>query len=253
MLFTVKHRISYSYDHPVFPEPHTIRMRPRSDVQQRLVSFAMQITPDAAGYTENVDISGGSATFAWFDGMTSSLIFEATSVVETTRENPFDFILPDALHNQLPLSYSDNVQKELAPFLTPITIGPLTHALIEEGRSAVNNDTLVFPTWLVEQIRSRVEHTTRHDTGLLDSETVLQTGKGACRDAAALFVTACRSVGIAARFVSGYQASDNEEERRELHGWAEIYLPGGGWRSYDPAAGIACGAEYIVITSKTMM
>ena len=57
---------------------------------------------------------------------------------------------------------------------------------------------------------------------------------GACRDLAVLFVDCCRAEGIAARFVSGYQKGNLLSERRDLHAWPEVYLPGAGWRGFDP-------------------
>ena len=44
-------------------------------------------------------------------------------------------------------------------------------------------------------------------------------------------------MGLPTRFVSGYQKGDLESERRHLHAWPEVYLPGGGWRGYDPTHG----------------
>ncbi|MGB7934938.1 MAG: transglutaminase-like domain-containing protein [Gammaproteobacteria bacterium] len=71
-------------------------------------------------------------------------------------------------------------------------------------------------------------------------EVTLDRGRGACRDLAVLFITMCRLQGIAARFVSGYQArAETEHPRRYLHAWPEVYLPGGGWRGYDPGHGDA--------------
>jgi transglutaminase-like putative cysteine protease len=54
-----------------------------------------------------------------------------------------------------------------------------------------------------------------------------------------LFVEACRSQGLPARFVSGYWRGIHSQDRREMHAWAEVYLPGAGWRGYDPVPGLA--------------
>ena len=57
--------------------------------------------------------------------------------------------------------------------------------------------------------------------------------EGACRDLAALLSEACRAVGLAARFVSGYERAAAGEGHAYMHAWAEVYVPGGGWRAYD--------------------
>lgn len=249
MRFTIRHLIIYRYDRPVFPEPHLIRLRPRSDVRQRLLSHELRIGAAGVRRAEGVDIWGGASTLVWFDDPVETLIFEAFSTVETDEGNPFDFILADAGDGLLPLVYRVDEATELAPCLAAMPVGPGVAALVDEGRRATDDNPLVFPVWLAARIRDRVAHSHRDEPGLLDPETILATAEGSCRDMAALFVAACRSVGIAARFVSGYQAGEEEIDRRELHGWAEVYLPGGGWRGYDPAGGIACGGEHVALAS----
>ena len=70
--------------------------------------------------------------------------------------------------------------------------------------------------------------------------------EGSCRDLAQVFLEASRSKGFAARFVSGYVAYE-EEDQRELHAWAEVYLPGGGWRGFDATTGLAVMEQHIVL------
>jgi transglutaminase-like putative cysteine protease len=71
--------------------------------------------------------------------------------------------------------------------------------------------------------------------------------RGACRDYAVLFIEACRSLGIAARFVSGYQEGDDDQDRRDLHAWAEVYISGGGWRGYDPTHGLVVADRHVAV------
>ena len=80
-------------------------------------------------------------------------------------------------------------------------------------------------------------------------EVTLTTRRGACRDLSVLFIDACRAMGLAARFVSGYQEGDPNQTERNLHAWAEVYLPGAGWRGYDPTHGLAVSDRHVVITA----
>jgi transglutaminase-like putative cysteine protease len=66
---------------------------------------------------------------------------------------------------------------------------------------------------------------------------------------AVLFIDACRAVGIAARFVSGYRHGSTGSQRRYMHAWAEVYLPGGGWRGYDPTHDRVVADEYIAVAA----
>ena len=79
----------------------------------------------------------------------------------------------------------------------------------------------------------------------------LEKGQGACRDLAVLFVAACRALGFGARFVSGYHQGHSEPMRRDLHAWAEVYLPGGGWRGYDPSLGLAVADRHVAVAAGT--
>jgi transglutaminase-like putative cysteine protease len=73
--------------------------------------------------------------------------------------------------------------------------------------------------------------------------------EGSCRDLAVLFCDACRVMGIAARFVSGYECASATVEETYMHAWAEVYLPGIGWRGYDPSRGLAVSNGHIAVAA----
>jgi transglutaminase-like putative cysteine protease len=56
-------------------------------------------------------------------------------------------------------------------------------------------------------------------------------------------------VGLATRFVSGYEEGAANEERADMHAWSEVYLPGGGWRGYDPSRGLAISTAHVPIAA----
>jgi transglutaminase-like putative cysteine protease len=72
--------------------------------------------------------------------------------------------------------------------------------------------------------------------------------KGTCRDYAVLMIAACKALGLAARFVSGY-CYGSELQAHELHAWVEVYLPGAGWRGFDPTEGRIVDFHYIALAS----
>ncbi len=251
MRIFIRHRIEYRYRTPVFLEPHLIRMRPRSDVRQYLVSYGLTVTPEPTGRSACVDLSGGSGEICWFDGLTTSLTVEGRMLVETTTANPFDFVLPEARYARLPLSLPEAEQREAQPALVVAPLGGVAASLVAHAREEVEDDLLRFPAALAATIANRVVQQERKEPGLLDFEEMLTAGRGACRDVATLFVVGCRSVGIPARFVSGYHFAETESGRHELHSWGEVYLPGGGWRPYDPSLGVACSSDHVALTSAT--
>jgi transglutaminase-like putative cysteine protease len=103
---------------------------------------------------------------------------------------------------------------------------------------------------LADTIHHHFHHIGRPDGEPMGAAETLASRTGACRDTAMLYVQACRSLGLAARFVSGYSMHHPEEvSEHELHAWAEVYLPGGGWRGYDPSLGLAVADGHVVLTA----
>lgn len=89
----------------------------------------------------------------------------------------------------------------------------------------------------------------RDEPGIQSALATIALGSGSCRDLAVLLVECARSLGLAARFVSGYMygLGSNDLGPGTMHAWAEIFLPGAGWRGLDPAHGIFCDNTYVPV------
>lgn len=244
MRISVVHSTVYRYQKPVHPEPHTFRLRPRDDAAQRLVRFALEISPSPAGMNECLDQDGNVVTEAWFTGPLTELAARSSFEVETRRENPFDYLphVPAA-------AYPEPLRSALAPYLEAENpAGPVSGfagAVAEAG----GRDTLPFLTALNQRIFEAFRHVTRDDGPAHPPEITLRESEGTCRDLAVLFCSACRTMGIAARFVSGYEREAALQERADMHAWAEVYLPGGGWRGYDPSQGLAVATSHVAVAA----
>src|ERR1043165_7953506 len=94
MRISVIHTTSYAYDTAVFHDPHTFRLRPRSDAAQNLLRYSIEITPAPAGQSWCLDQDGNVVLEAWFNRPTERLAVSSSFEVETLRENPSDFLLP---------------------------------------------------------------------------------------------------------------------------------------------------------------
>src|SRR5262249_49336122 len=158
------------------------------------------------------------------------------SEVETLRENPFDYLLT-AANSRLPIGYQPWEQTQLALACKRVDVpqhsDPI-RGLAEKVRDAANNELVPFLTRLSTTICERIKLVRREKGSPWPAATTMEQRQGACRDLAVLYIDACRCVGLAARFVSGYQDSYRNQGKRDLHAWAEVYLPGAGWRGYDP-------------------
>jgi hypothetical protein len=113
----------------------------------------------------------------------------------------------------------------------------------------VNSQLLPFLAELSRQLHQQIEVPVREHGDPAPAERTLQERRGACRDVTVLFMACCRSLGIAARFVSGYQQGDGKGGTSYMHAWAEVYIPGGGWRGYDPTHGLAIADSHVALAA----
>jgi len=249
MNFRVTHETVYRYDRPVFLEPHVIRLCPRCDAAQRLLSFDIEIEPHASGSIACNDLEGNSIIHCWFDGLTDALRIATVFEVETLRRNPFDYLLDAAAATRLPIMYGDAIEPLVAAYRSSAGV----HEAVAEFSGAVarqaKGETLTFLAELNQRIYQTSACVIREQGDPLPAEFTLSEKQGSCRDLAVLFIAACRAQGIAARFVSGYQEGEPDQEKRYLHAWAEVYLPGAGWRGYDPTHGLAVGDRHIALAA----
>jgi len=233
---SVTHAIVYRYSGTVYLEPHTFRLRPREDGAQHVVRHALAISPAPAVRTECMDQDGNVVAETWFDGPVETLSVESAFTVELLRANPFDFLLRD---------YSEGVRASLAAYLrepAPEVRDFAAAIAVEAGHP------LDFLTALNRHIAREFRYKARETGAAHAAEVTLRTREGSCRDLAVLFADAARARGIAARFVSGYECASRTDQAN-MHAWAEVYLDGGGWRGYDPSAGLAVSTGHVAVAA----
>jgi transglutaminase-like putative cysteine protease len=252
MKINVTHSTVYHYDLPVILEPHIFRLRPRENSAQRLLAFDIQITPSPAGTTECLDQDGTLALNAWFNAPTSELRVVSRFSVEMLRENPFDYVLTSQSLN-LPLWYVEPLCAALAPYRNDANVAESVKPYAKSIAFGVQWNTLSFLSALSQRIFQTCRQVTRPYGPPWPSSQTLSAQEGSCRDLAVLFCDACRVMGIAARFVSGYECASASSflggQDSYMHAWAEVYLPGIGWRGYDPARGLAVSNQHIAVAA----
>ncbi|HEY9299906.1 MAG TPA: transglutaminase family protein, partial [Phormidium sp.] len=171
--------------------------------------------------------------------------------VETFRENPFDYIIePYAL--KLPIDYPTSLLTQLSPYLQrefPGNVDPIATQIAQEIWFATSGQTTIFLSKLNQHIYENCNYLVRETGEPLPAGITWNQKSGSCRDFVVLFMEVCRAVGLAARFVSGYQEGDLYQKERDLHAWVEVYLPGAGWRGYDPTHGLAVSDRHIALVA----
>jgi len=246
MRFDIVHRTDYHYSRPVFLEPHLLRVRPRSDWSQRLLEFDLEISPEPAGCAKIVDLDGNDAAQPWFSDTHDRLCITARSVVETLRQDPFDYLLEDGA-DRLPPPYAEQ-SRQLQPYLTHDDIDPSVQDLARSAQRESAGMTVRFLSLLNERINQLCPTETRLEGEPLTPAQTLARCGGACRDVAVLLMASCRAVGLAARFTSGYVEGSLQQERF-LHAWAEVYLPGAGWCGYDHSLALVVADRHVALAS----
>jgi transglutaminase-like putative cysteine protease len=247
MRFTIQHRTQYSYSQPVQLSPHRLRFHPRDDGAQQVIEHRLEISPPPQGRNDHIDLEGNRVTQVWFASSTEHLEINLAMQVETLRSNPFDFLL-DQEAASLPIDHAHDVVCARA-YLERIEADDFVTAFAAELSLAVDRDTLRFLDRLNHQLFAEFNHIHR-ETGIPQSPAMtLQSRHGACRDLTVLFVDCCRAEGLAARFASGYQRGNLQSERRHLHAWPEVYLPGAGWRGFDPTHGQAIADTHVTVAA----
>lgn len=246
MKIHIHHRTSYQYATKVSFGPHRLMMRPRESHALRLKSCSFAIsTPHRLRWIR--DVHENNIGFVDFTETAEELVFDCEFALEVSEGNPFDFaIVPEAA--EYPFSYDHELSRELLP---------LSHTIYP--RDAERIGTWLAPFWhpgkrvgtleLLQELNTTIFRTFRYrrrmEKGVQTPAETLENKSGSCRDFATLLMEACRFLGLAARFVSGYMYSPEITGRMSMHGWAEIYLPGAGWLGFDPSWGILADANYV--------
>ena len=227
----VIHTFTYSYSAPVLLGPHRFCLKPRGQGFQRLLDFQLTISPQPGRQYPLVAASGDEIIRARFNGPCEAFSVQASSLVET--ETPP--LLQACLEGWLPNGQHD-----------PAAVDVAQEALMGSDQRA-----LMFLQQLVEIIQDRVKYTQRHIGPAWPAGRTLKERVGSCRDLAMLMVEACRCVGLPARFVSGYHLVEPKPEIYDLHAWAEVYLPGAGWRGFDPSGSGIIDDRYIPLATSS--
>jgi transglutaminase-like putative cysteine protease len=249
MRFDVEHLTSYSYSEPVILGPQTVRLRPRPDGGFRELGYSLLLDPAPSLRTELLDAAGNLVTRLWFERETRNLGIVSRFTVDTHRREGFGLLL-DTAYRVLPARYPADEAACLVPYRQQGEPHAAVVELAEELRAESEEDPLVFLTLLNEWLHREIVREIREKGSPQTPAETLGRRVGACRDQTVLFLAAARAMGLAARFVSGYQdRSALATAERHLHAWPEVYIPGCGWRGFDPTRGIPVTSGHVPVAA----
>jgi transglutaminase-like putative cysteine protease len=240
-VITVRHSTVYRYGEPVRLGEHRMMFRPRASHDLRLIWTQLAIEPEPVHLRWLHDPFDNSVAVATFEGKTSELRFESVVTLEH-----FETPLPDYPLEEYARWYPFRYSDEDFPNL----VRPLSHHYPAESVSkwalqfldpSDATDTMKVLRTMTYGIRERFAYTRRVEKGVQTPEETLLSQQGSCRDFAVLMMEGARSLGIAARFVSGYIFTPNTSTLvggGATHAWMQAYLPGAGWIDFDPTNSI---------------
>lgn len=244
MLFQIDHITRYEYSVPVQLGEHLLRFLPLTLTSQRPGHCRLTIAPVPSSRTDSVDDWGNRIQRVCFKDETDHLEIQAHLEVRTLETK-----LPKtARHVSLPVSYETEVAT-FTRYLQPLEAADKLRSFVQPLLATAEGDVLVFLDALNQRIHGFYHRGVRLEGPPRTPAETLTLGEGVCRDLTLLFMAACRQVGLAARFVSGYQQGDGSRALRYLHAWPEVHIPGHGWLGYDPTHATLVGDDHVVVAA----
>jgi len=240
-LLTVHHSTTYRYREPVGLGEHRMMFRPRASHDIRLIQTNLLISPQPALLRWLHDPFDNSVAVATFEGSTTELRFESTVTLEHFEDSTPEYPLEDYARTY-PFRYSDedfpSLSNALAKRYVDENVGTWALQYLDP---ADTTSTMKILRSMTSGIRRDFTYSRRVEKGVQTPEETLRTRSGSCRDFAVLMIEAIRSLGVAARFVSGYIFIPNSSGLAgggATHAWVQAYLPGAGWVDFDPTNSI---------------
>lgn len=242
-LLQVRHETIYRYARPVRFGEHRMLLRPRDSMEQTLESFGLAIRPRPVSMRWIHDVFGNGIAIAQFDEAAEQLQMVATMVLDHTPELTPAFEIDDRVKTY-PFDYGDIDAIDLSPnlrrqFPEETEVDAWARRFLDP-RGVTSTGHLLAN--ITVGIKESFKYLRRYDPGTQRPSVTLATRRGTCRDFALLMIEAVRSLGLAARFVTGYLYSPARDGDRRgggaTHAWCQVYLPGAGWVEFDPTNGI---------------
>lgn len=248
--FKIVHKTQYDFPQPVQLLPHTLRVRPREGHDSRIESSKLTISPEAS-IRWHRDVEENSIAIASFKQQTKKLTIESEIIIQKFDTNPHDFLIADYAVNY-PFSYTSEDIASLTPYMVDTQnsnselVNWVQHALPQSADFQSNNaQTFALLVQLNQTIFKTFTYAVREEEGVQTPSQTFTACSGSCRDFANLFLQATQYLGFASRFVSGYVYAGSNPISGATHAWTEVFIPGAGWKGFDPTLGIIVGAEHI--------
>ncbi len=257
MIYRVTHRTTFTYTQPVAISHHVLRLAPRTHPRQHNLRSNLTFDPEPSVRSNGKDYFGNPLTHVTIQAPHSALIVEAQSLIDVTK--------PEAIHVDQSLPWDRVTQRLLEP---PDSVILDAQQFMYDSPYVTIDDDLYdfvrgcFPPGRpilagVMDLTSRIFQNFTYEGGVTDVSTpvkdVLFSRKGVCQDFAHLEIAALRSLGLPARYISGYLLTHPPEGQEKLvgadasHAWVSTWCPDLGWVDFDPTNNCIPSDEHITL------
>ncbi|WP_150050738.1 MULTISPECIES: transglutaminase family protein [Methylomonas] len=245
----IRHVTEYVFWAPVTLNSHRLLLRPREGHDVRIESSKLEISPTYSIKWYR-DVFDNSVALIQFSQPTNRLRIVSEVVIQHYEDSALN-ISKTAYPLVNPRNYDPAELIDLAAYQQPIfkQEQPALQSWLREIGFEIGDLNMPYlQSMLNHVINSKFRYTVREEAGVQSPLLTLNLGSGSCRDYATLFIEACRCLGLASRFVSGYlHAPATEIGNASTHAWAEVYFPGSGWQGFDPTVGYMTGNSHIAV------
>ncbi|MDR3506662.1 MAG: transglutaminase family protein [Caulobacteraceae bacterium] len=256
-ILSIRHVTRYHYRNPVGLGEHRMMFRPLESYDQRLISCDLTISPTPSRLHSMHDVFGNCVSVAIFSGKAKELVFDSAVRLEHTPLPAFADLDGEieVYTGAMPIAYSDEDLPDLMPSIArqhPDSQGEVDRWARRFVRQKGETSLQGLLSDMTQAIYADFKYNSRLEIGTQTPLQTLAKGRGACRDFAVLMMDAVRSLGFAARFVSGYVYSPHVPAPTlgrvgggHTHAWVRVYLPACGWVEFDPTNGIVGNTDLI--------
>jgi transglutaminase-like putative cysteine protease len=239
------------FAHPVREHHSELRLLPTDGPAQRIHAAHLEVEP-AAALASHIDYFGNTVHHCDVGAPHDELVVRLHVAVDTLLHNPFDFRLLSPVAERNWLADALRAQPRLWDYV-------LHRSARTPDVARLPGVMLEWPTYDPAQPLLESVHRAREwiaDTLVYEPvepratlEEVLAAGAGCATDFAHLFVALVRSWGCAARYVRGYVDPANLDDSGAVapHAWAEVLVPGAGWRGFDPTTRLVVNDTYVAV------
>ncbi len=242
MLLAVTHKTELSYSARISETMMELRMAPRTDTHQTLRGFSLAVGPPAQHF-EHTDWLGNRVhAFSVVDFHDRVLIVAESAIEMHPKHPPLE-----SLADVFPFRISDHHLLDFLHHRDPLTSDP---RLEELARSLGLQDAKRVGA-VLSRVAAGPRNRLRYEKGVTSSSStladVLDHGAGVCQDFAHLAIALLRTVGVPARYVSGYLHRESGTAELETHAWCEAHVPSAGWVAIDPTHAKVADEEHIAV------